>query len=176
MLGKRDIRQVAYVVEDIEQSMKQWSKSNRTGPFTCYKNVDLTMLYQGAPSSVTLNVAIAFSGNLQVELIQPLTDTESPYQYPSGRKMLGMHHVAFATRNLDESLEQLLKENNEVVAVMEAVVGRYAYYRDPMMPDNLFELLEVDDELELFWEAARQTAEDWDGKSDPVTIFDLAPA
>lgn len=129
--------------------MKQWSKSKSTGPFTCYQNVGLTMLYKGAPSCVTLNVAIAFSGSLQVELIQPLTDNESPYHYPSCRKILGMHHVAFATRNLDESLEQFVKDDNEVVAVMEASVGRYAYYRDLMMPDSLFELLEVDDELEL---------------------------
>ena len=77
----KGIRQVGYVVKDIEAAMTYWSEAVGVGPWFYRKVVDTTEFnYHGKPSAFPeLSIAVANSGDLQIELIQQHNDAPSLY-------------------------------------------------------------------------------------------------
>ena len=66
-----EIRQLGYVVPDIEAAMDHWSRVLGVGPFFYAPRVPVEKFtYKGEPSSPITSVALANSGPVQVELIQ----------------------------------------------------------------------------------------------------------
>lgn len=168
-----EIVQVGYLVEDIEAAMAAWVEGAGVGPFTWYQHVRLDAVHEGEATSIEMEVAIAYRGDLQIELIQQTNDAPSPYRawFASGRT--GMHHLAFATRDVGAALDAVRADGLEVVCTIDAGMGRYAYYRDPALPDVLFELLGADDGIEAMWAQMRDDARTWDG-TRPVRPIDLS--
>ena len=69
------IDQLGYVVDDIEGAMGHWIERLGVGPFYLLKSPPMKGLtYRGQPTGARIDVALAFSGSLQVELIAPLDD------------------------------------------------------------------------------------------------------
>ncbi len=167
------IRQVAYLVEDIEAAMDSWIKKAGLGPFVWYKNLTLQMDYKGVPSEALLQVAIAYRGNLQIELIQQCNDAPSPYRDFFLNKRMGLHHLAYVTGDISASLEQAKKQGYEVIATINQTVGNYAYFQDPAMPEVFYEFLELSPGIEAYWQDCIEKTRIWDG-SNPVTIFDMS--
>ena len=72
------IRQMAYVVRDIEPAMRHWIGVMGIGPFFYLENHTApNSTYRGQPSSLKLNLAFAQCGAMQIELLQPLNDAPS---------------------------------------------------------------------------------------------------
>ena len=86
------ITQVCWVVEDIEAAMVQhdvrWMHipDVRFGPDDC--------TYRGAPADFVVQVAIGYSGDLQLELIAPVSG-DSLYTEHLREHGPGLHHVAW---------------------------------------------------------------------------------
>jgi hypothetical protein len=95
MTGKSTrIFQTAFIVNDLEESCAKWARTMGIGPFTLLENIDLpNIIYRGEPGELNLSAALAASGDLQVELIQPHHDHPSVYRdyYPTGQE--GYHHI-----------------------------------------------------------------------------------
>ncbi len=64
-----EVRQIAYLTDDIEQCMKSWVERSGVGPFTWYQNFTMPTVHNGEESEVLLDVGIAFRGEMQIELI-----------------------------------------------------------------------------------------------------------
>ena len=77
-----ELRQVAYVVHDIERAMAYWSRAMGVGPWFYNEHVGVTEFsYYGKPSALPdLSIALANSGGVQVELIQQRNDAPSLYR------------------------------------------------------------------------------------------------
>lgn len=142
------------------------------GPFTWYKDLTLKMQYQGEPSAVDMQVAIAFRGDMQIELIQQTNDAPSPYKAFFDRQQLGLHHIAYVTEDMDQALASLAQSKLNTVATIDHIVGRYAYYQNNAMPEVLYELLELDASTEAYWKECIELARHWNGEN-PITIIDL---
>ncbi len=75
------IRQMGYVVRDIESAMHHWIDVCRIGPFFYVDRLPLiNFQYQGQSGDPHLSIALANSGDVQVELIQQKDDTPTMYQ------------------------------------------------------------------------------------------------
>jgi len=74
------VRQVGYVVHDIQQAMRRWVDLG-VGPWFYKEDVGTTEFrYHGKPSRLpNLSIALANSGDLQLELIQQRDDAPSLY-------------------------------------------------------------------------------------------------
>ena len=173
MNGFGEIRQLGYLCRDIETSMQRWIDKAELGPFIWYKNLSLPMVYQGEPSTVQMHVAIAYRGDLQIELIEQLNDAPSPYKTFFDKNRMGLHHIAYVTDDMDAALQAAGDKGYEIIATIDAVVGRYAYFQDPAMPETLYEFLELTPDIENYWKDCIARAKDWDG-SEPVTVLDMA--
>ena len=93
------IRQNGYVVRDIEAAMKHWIDVLQVGPWFYIDRVQTDWFrHRGQDSTAELSIALANSGDLQIELIQQRNDAPSMYKefLDSGRE--GLQHVAFQRR------------------------------------------------------------------------------
>lgn len=168
-----EVRQIAYLTDDIETDMKRWASSHGVGPFTWYKNLSLNVIHLGEPSTVKMEVGIAWRGNMQIELIQQTNDAPSPYRPFFERGQMGLHHLAFVTEDMDQACEQAKSQGFEIITTIDELIGRYAYFQHPAMPENYFEFLQVDDNLNQYWQQCIEEAASWDG-SNPVRVMDMS--
>ena len=76
-----EIRQLGYVVHDIEAAMDYWSKTLGVGPWYYNPKVPIVNYeYDGQSYEPHNSVALANSGFVQVELIQTRNDAPSMYR------------------------------------------------------------------------------------------------
>lgn len=171
-----EIRQLGYVVDDIEAAMDHWSRVLGVGPFFYKERVPIeNYRYRGERHQPHNSVALANSGPLQVELIQTRNDVPSMYRDFRLAGHRGLQHVAYWTESYDADLARLLAEGFE--PVMSGEVGdngRFVYFDTEHHPGTVIELSEVAGPKGRMFDMIRKASEEWDG-SDPVRPFpDLA--
>ena len=164
------IRQSGYVVRDIHAAMRHWTQVMGVGPFIHLPHVRPDdFVYRGSPSSPECSIAIAFSGDLQIELIEVHSDTPNLWQdfLDAGRE--GLQHVSAWTDDLDAALERVTRAGHRVT--QKGTIGgglRFAYFDTEAHPGTVFEISNLDaDPYRSAMGALREAARTWDG-SDPV--------
>ena len=87
--------QVAMVVRDLEAALKHHWEACRVGPWSIFNFGPDTVknyIYRGKPATHTCLIAVAWSGDTQLELMQPLTGY-SIYDEHLERYGEGLHHI-----------------------------------------------------------------------------------
>ncbi|NUU00599.1 VOC family protein [Herbaspirillum robiniae] len=167
-----EIKQLGYVVADIEAAMKYWTEVLGVGPFYYMERVPLqNYRYKGQPYEIHNSVALANSGGVQVELIQARSDTPSMYRDFMKNGQTGLQHVAYWTEDFDRDLE-LLQARGWKVGMSGEVGerGRFVYFETEYHPGTVIELSEVAGPKGRVFRIIRESSEGWDG-SDPVRAF-----
>lgn len=167
-----EIRQLGYVVKDIEAAMAYWSRTLGVGPWYYNPRVPIqNYRYQGQSYEPHNSVALANSGPVQVELIQTRNDVPSMYRDFQQAGHTGLQHVAYWTQNYDQDLERLLAQGFKPVMGGEVGEnGRFIYFDTEYHPGTVIELSEVAGPKGKLFDMIRQASENWDG-SDPVRPF-----
>jgi catechol 2,3-dioxygenase-like lactoylglutathione lyase family enzyme len=84
------------VVRDIEAALKHWTTVLGVGPFFYVERARIADLqYKGQPSAAEVHVALAHSGTLQIELLQPCNDAPSMWRDFLTAGHEGLQHVAY---------------------------------------------------------------------------------
>lgn len=166
------IRQIGYVVEDIERAMWHWVKVMGIGPWFFAERVPIrNYTYRGQAYEIHNAVALANSGALQVELIQPRSDTPSMYREFLKAGGGGLHHVAFWTERFDEDLAAMLAAGFRIEMGGEVGEhGRFVYFDRAAHLGTVIELSEVVGPKGRLFRLIREAAEHWDG-TEPVRPF-----
>ena len=170
------IRQLGYVVLDIEAEMRHWTNVLGIGPWFYAERVPLREFrYRGVPSPAEVSVALANSGPLQVELIQARNDAPSMYRDFLAAGRTGLQHVACWTEDFDADFSRAIAHGLRVGMSGEVGArGRYAYFETESHPGTVVELSEIAGPKGTLFRMIREAAEGWDG-GDPVRPFpDLA--
>ena len=166
------IRQLGYVVPDIEAAMQYWSNVLGVGPWYYNPKVPIkNYRYKGEGYEPHNSVALANSGYVQVELIQTRNDIPSMYRDFRQTSGSGLQHVAFWTEEYDRDLNNLLALGWK--PVMQGEVGengRFIYFDTEYHPGTVIELSEVLGPKGKLFKLIREASEGWDGK-DPVRPF-----
>lgn len=116
-------------------------------------------------------MALANSGALQIELIQPRNDAPSVYRDFLAAGCCGLQHVACWTTRFDDDLHRLAALGHQVI--MQGEVGRngrYVYFDTELFPGTMVELSEVAGPKGKMFRLVREAAAGWDGR-DPVRPF-----
>jgi hypothetical protein len=161
------IRQIGYIVRDIDQAIATWLTLG-VGPWYVLRGQQQDGLYRGEPCTVTLSIAFANSGELQIELIQSEDDTPSIYRefLDSGRE--GFHQFAWWAEDFDAAMKSIEASGRPVVwsgGVADAT--RFAYVESPVGPTTILEIMELTEVTSGMAEFVRAAATDWDG-TDPI--------
>ena len=167
------IRQVGYVVRDLERAMADWLALG-VGPWFVVREHAQQVIYRGTPCEVTISIALANTGDLQVELIHQHGDTPSIFTefLDSGRE--GFHQFAWWATDFDAAVASAESAGWPVVwcdgesGGNENPVTRFAYVEPPAGgPATVFEIMELTDATRGMGAFVRDAAKDWDG-SDPI--------
>jgi Glyoxalase/Bleomycin resistance protein/Dioxygenase superfamily len=168
-----EIRQMGYVVPNIEEAMEQWHRKLGVGPwFYNPKVIVKNYEYRGQFYEQTMAIALANSGAMQVELIQPREDVPSMHLdfLRAGRS--GLQHMAFWTRTFAQDLKRL-QDLGYKVAMSGEVGGKqgpFAYFDTEFHPGTVTELSDISGPKGKMFEIIRAAAAGWDGR-DPVRDF-----
>ena len=87
--------QVAWIVRDLEKAMRLHWEVSGIGPWDIYPfdaGQVQDFMYRGKPATHSCLLALAWNGNVQLELIQPVTG-RSIYDEHLETKGEGLHHV-----------------------------------------------------------------------------------
>lgn len=176
-----EIRQVAYLVPDIEAAMAHWAGVLGVGPWYYNPRVPIRNYhYRGERHEPHNSVALANAGALQIELLQPRNDVPSMYRDFLRAGHQGVQHVAYWTEDFDADLARAEAAGFRVCMGGEVGEnGRFVYFEDRMasglpLPGTTIELSEVAGPKGRLFKLIREAAVGWDG-SDPVRPFpDLA--
>ncbi|MDZ5699632.1 VOC family protein [Chelativorans sp. M5D2P16] len=166
------IRQLGYVVDDIEAAMAHWHSVMGVGPWFYNPKVPIEgYRYDGQPYEVHNAVALANSGPLQVELIEIRNDAPSMYRDFLRAGHSGLQHVAYWTQAYDADLARMEAEGfRQKMSGKVGANGRFVYFDREAHPGTVIELSEVVGPKGRLFEMIRDAAEGWDG-SDPVRPF-----
>src|ERR1700677_4699535 len=70
--GHGPINQTAYVMPDIDAGIEYWTRVMRVGPFFKFPKFEFQSAdYRGRALELNFDAAIAFTGDLMIELIRP---------------------------------------------------------------------------------------------------------
>lgn len=164
-----NIAQIGYVVRDIDAAMDNWVKHG-VGPWFYVDRVQTDYFrYRGADSDMQMSVALANSGDVQLELIQPRNDAPSMYKdfLDSGRE--GAQHIAYWSNDFQALLDRALAAGYTIgqEGSIGGEQGRFAYLDTEVEQGTVIEISDISGPKGLFFQYIRDVAATWDG-SDPI--------
>ncbi len=168
-----EIRQMAFVVPDIDKAMQYWTKTLGIGPFFVKRRLQFSrFVYRGSSAvSPVVSIALANSGYMQIELIQQHDETPSIYKefLDAGRE--GLQHVSsWLTHGaLQERRRELLAQGAEIAqeCVIPSSGVTLVYFDTNSGGEGL--IFEMSDLMEPIHreriEGIEKAARDWDGQA-----------
>jgi hypothetical protein len=157
-------------VRDIRAAMDHWVNVMGVGPWYYIPKVKTDYFrHRGQDSAMEMSVALANSGDLQIELIQQRNDAPSMYKefLDSGRE--GLQHMSYWTRDYQELYDRALSLGYKVghEGQIGGEKGRFAYFDTQAHPGTVVEISDISGSKGSFFEHIRKVAANWDG-SDPI--------
>lgn len=164
-----EIMQLAFVPPDFDAAVHHWTKVMGVGPFFMMEGIHLeNMRYKGAPTDAHFDLALAYWGDLQIELIRPCDDHPSIYsgEYAEGLNG-GLHHVCVLVDDIAAAYAAC-EQNNAQILIEGRFGASQVIYADPGQgPGSLVEVLQPSPESPALFDMIKQAGVDWDG-SDPL--------
>ena len=160
--------QNGYVVRNIRAAMDHWVNVMGVGPWYYIPKVKTDYFrHRGQDSAMEMSVALANSGDLQIELIQQRNDAPSMYKefLDSGHE--GLQHMSYWTTEYDALYQRALSLGYKVGDEGAGPRGRFAYFDTQLHPGTVIELSDISGAKGPAFAQIRQAALDWDG-SRPI--------
>ena len=162
------LRQMGFVVRDIDKAMRHWVEVCGVGPWFVAEKLPLDgFWYKEQPYDIHLTVALANSGDVQLELIEQRDATPSMYRDFLGAGHEGLQHWSSWPENYHELLERAVKNGWTIGQRGETPRGPFVYFLNEGYPGTVIEMAELTPTRRRIFDAVRAAAVDWQG-SDPI--------
>ena len=105
---KNGVAQIAFVVEDLDKTVKNYMERFGIGPWHFYtygKPLVKRMTRKGQPAEYKMRVALSYFGPMRIELIQPL-EGDTVYEEFVQKHGYGIHHLGILVDDMDKALEE----------------------------------------------------------------------
>lgn len=164
-----EMRQIGIVVRDIEAAMQHWVEVCGVGPWFYAQELPVSAFsYQDQNfAGIHISVALANSGDVQLELIQQRCDTPSMYRDFLAAGHEGMQHWSSWPQDYDKRLAQAQSNGYEIGQAGDSPRGRFVYLRNESHPGTVIEMAHLTPTRKRIFDAIRQAAVGWNG-SDAV--------
>jgi methylmalonyl-CoA/ethylmalonyl-CoA epimerase len=159
------ILQIAFVVEDLDAAVRQWARDLSVGPFFVLSHIPYSEVeFEGAPGALDISAAFAYSGDIQIELIEQHDDAPSVYRDAAGQAVLGLHHAGILSDDLVADEARLVAAGyRRVQRALSQTGSEVVYFRGPS--PFLVELIRLPEGAGAFFGQIKQAAQDWDRAS-----------
>jgi methylmalonyl-CoA/ethylmalonyl-CoA epimerase len=160
------VMQIAFVPQDFDAAVAYWTQVMGVGPFFMVENIQLPdSLYMGAPNECIFSIAIAYWGDIQVELIRQENDAPSIYR---GAEGTGLHHTCVLTDDIAKA--RAIAEAAGAKVLVEGRVdpdGAVLYVDTGGGPGSIVEILQPATGTNEVFAMLKAASVGWDG-SDPL--------
>jgi hypothetical protein len=165
------IKQIAYVVDDLDAAIARWVEIVHAGPFFRIDNARIEDLrYRGAAASAALSLAVGNSGGVQIELIQLMDGAPSVYR----ELPRGVHHLALLARDFEADSARLARLGHPLAwSLTLPGICRVRYHDTVATFGHFVELWESTETMRGLLDMVEGAARDWDGR-DPVRRIPVA--
>jgi hypothetical protein len=164
------LRQMGYVVRDVEAAMRHWTLVCGVGPWFYAERLPLTSFTFGDKryDDIHVSIGLANSGDMQIELIQQRSDHPSMYrEFLAAHPQGGLQHWSSWPEDYDERYRHALTHGYVVGQEGDAPRGRFVYFRNEGHSGTIIEMSHATPTRKRIFDAVRAAAIGWDGK-DPV--------
>lgn len=163
------MKQVGIVVRDIDKAMHHWAQVCGVGPWFYTEKLPLTSFQYGGEhfDDIHLSIALANSGDIQLELIQQRCDRPSMYRDFLNAGHEGMQHWSSWPENYDDLLDAALQKGYQIGHQGNSPRGRFVYLAAQDHPGSVIEMAELTPTRSSIFNAVKEAARDWDG-TDPI--------
>ncbi|MBM0123526.1 VOC family protein [Pimelobacter simplex] len=153
--GFGPVTQLAWVTDDLDATEQAlgatlgavaWTRMPAVhfGPDAC--------TLRGEPADFTADVSLSYAGDLQLELIRPVTGTSIYTEFLAERGP-GLHHVCCEVASMDEALDRAERDGFAVVqaGTMAGGLMRFAYLDTAAAGASYVELAEISPDLQAMF-------------------------
>ena len=162
-----NIFQNAWVVDDLEHTCHDWIKTFGIGPFfiTEYPaGTFKTITYRGQPADLSMRVALAQAGPVQIELIEPWS---SPSVYrdsvPAGSGST-MHHLGAWSDDFEGDLIRYQELGCEAITIGKTASTNFAYLDTRAHLGCMLEIVTKTSAVQARFAKIAAAAENWSGE------------
>lgn len=163
------ITQSGFVVSSLDDALDYWTGTLGIGPFFRFDHVELEHFhYRDQPSAVDLSIALANSGDMQIELIEQHNDAPSLYLDFLNKHGPGLQHYSVWSDDYDSQMSLLAGQGIRVLAEGQIANGaRMVYFEGGDGAQPVMEMSDLTPAAANIYRMIRAAAATWDG-SDPV--------
>jgi hypothetical protein len=160
------IMQNGFVVRDLDAAIDHWVDVMDVGPFFVLEHIPFSEAwFRGAPLDLDMTVAIAYSGDIQIELIVQHNDAPSIYKEFIDAGRYGLQHMGVMTDSVAEHLAKLEPLGVRPVQHGTTAAGaKFAYLDTDRTPGFMIELIESNEMMTTAFGLIRAAAREWDGQ------------
>lgn len=155
------ITQLGYLTDDLDKTAAAWTAVG-VGPFTKMSGVKMPATMNGETVEIKIDLGLAYQGDVQIELIQPLCDSPSPYLKNKRAGIWGAHHTQFMTEDLDAAIAECETVGMTMTCEITSGGWRYIYMKGAA---GWIELTAPNPSLAMFYDIIKKSCADWDGKT-----------
>lgn len=152
------ISQLSWVTDDLDATEQLLSTQFGIGAWTRIPGVRFgpeACTYRGAPCDAVADISMAYSGDLQLELIRPVSG-DSVWSEFLSRDRPGLHHVCFYVDDLDQAVATATGQGLEVLMAGDmAGPMRFAYLDGSAAGAPYIELAQLSPAMEEFFAAIK---------------------
>lgn len=153
------ITQVAWVTDDLDATEAVLATMFGIDGWTRLPEIHFapdTCTYRGRPADFTADISLAYSGDLQLELIRPLAG-ESLYAEHLERHGSGLHHVRIEVDDLAAAVAEARAAGHEVVQQGSMAAGgmEFAYVDTAAAGASYVELAWIGPDIRAFYDTLR---------------------
>ena len=163
------IVQMAYVVADVDVTMKAYIERMGVGPwFVAGPFHPQKPVYRGKVVVPHLTLAFAYSGTMMIELIQQHDDSPSVVTEAVKARGYGFHHWGLGVADFDAALAGYRRQGYVVAYSDTAPMGMRVAYMDTLKElPGMVELIEANAAFDAYFTPMYKASLGWDGH-DPV--------
>ena len=170
------MEQIGIVVDNFEDPINHWTKNLKVGPFFILEHLELNdVYYNGNPSNIDFSVALAYSGDIQIELIKQHCETPSIYNDYVDNKKNSVHHFCTFTPNISDDLEILESQGyKNIQGGKTQDGGSFAYLDHENNYGAILEIAQLSEGGYAMFEMIKKASKDWDGENAIMDIGEIS--
>jgi len=137
------VKQISYTTDNVDRMVEFWENQVGIGPWSIFRGLTLTMEFEGRQIALPVNVGLTVHGGVLIELMQVMGNGPSPFHDNLNRPIIGLQRLAATSDDIEADNQAALERGMEMFASGRDATGqRYTYFRSPLAPGVILELLE----------------------------------
>jgi hypothetical protein len=158
------IMQHGYIVEDVAATARQWAERLGVGPFYILDRIAMDQYYyRGVRTDVELCLGFGYWGSIQIELIQPLSKTDTLYSRALRESPGQLNHCASQVKDLDALIASRKLEGRVIQSGHMPTGLKFVYLENYLPGGHHLELVQATDRALMAFAGMEKIAQRWDG-------------